>query len=147
LTWENVVLLSKKTADDLGLTIINHENNQLKVPWVQIELNGRTVEGPAWIQPGQADNVIGLALGYGREKTGRVGLNSGYNAYAVRTTKALHCAAGAKLADTGKKHMLSITQDHGSMEGRPIIREATLEEFRKKSDFARKMDMEKPPGR
>ncbi len=146
LTWENVILLSQKTAEDLGLNIVNYENNQLKVPWVQVELDGRTVEGPAWIQPGQADNVIGLALGYGREKTGRVGLNSGYDAGKLRTTKALHCASGAKLKSTGVKHMLSITQDHGSMEGRPIIREATLEEFRKNADFARKMDMEKPPG-
>ncbi len=63
----------------------------------------------------------------GATKTGRVGRNSGYNAYALRTTKNLHCALGAKLTDTGEKHALSVTQDHGAMEGRPIIREANLD--------------------
>jgi len=31
------------------------------------------------------------------------------------------------------------------MEGRPIIREANLEQFRKHPGFAKSMDMEKPP--
>lgn len=145
MTWENVILLSEKTAKDLGLVIINHEDNRLKVPWVKIQLNGREVEGPAWIQPGQADNTIGLALGYGREKTGRIGRGSGYNAYKVRTASALYFATGAKLTDTGKIHPLSTTQDHGAMEGRPIIREANLEQFKEHPEFAKAMDYEKPP--
>jgi ferredoxin len=40
---------------------------------VDVTLNGRTLRGPIWIQPGMADHTVGLALGYGREKTGRVG--------------------------------------------------------------------------
>jgi len=146
ISWENVILLSKRTAENLGQSIVNRENIQIRVPWVQVELDGRTVEGPAWIQPGQADNVVGLALGYGRDKTGRVGSNSGYDAYKLRTSGAMHCASGAKLKDTGQKHQLAICQEHGAMEGRPIIREATLDEFRGNADFAKKMDLEKPPG-
>ncbi|MEP6663876.1 MAG: 4Fe-4S dicluster domain-containing protein, partial [Verrucomicrobiota bacterium] len=147
MTWENVILLSEKTAKDLGLIIVNHEDNRLKVPWVKIQLNGREVEGPAWIQPGQADHTIGLALGYGREKTGRIGHGSGYNAYKIRTASALYFASGAKLTPTGKIHPLSTTQDHGSMEGRPIIREANLEQFKKNPAFAKSMDLEAPPSK
>jgi len=145
LVWENVILLSPKTAKDLRLDVRNNENNKLYVPLVRIEFDGREIVGPVWVQPGQADNVVGLALGYGREKTGRVGRGSGYDAYRLRTTKALHFAGGAKLTPTGQTHQLATTQDHGAMEGRPIIREANLEQFQKNPRFARAMDLEKPP--
>src|SRR5207245_10075229 len=48
LVWENVILLSPKTADSLGLVIQNKENNLLFVPLVTIELDGRKITGPAW---------------------------------------------------------------------------------------------------
>ena len=150
LTWENVFLVSVKTAKALGLYFKNDENNRIHAPLAELTLDGRKVVGPVWPQPGQADNTIGLALGYGRSKSGRVGQNSGYNAYALRTSKNLHCAVGGKLAGTGKMHPLSVTQDHGAMEGRPIIREANLEEYRNykkdnpKGSFAHGFDMEKP---
>jgi molybdopterin-containing oxidoreductase family iron-sulfur binding subunit len=151
MTWENVFLMSIATAKQLGLYHHSKENNRIQAVWAKIELDGRTLEGPVWTQPGQADNTIALALGYGRAKTGRVGRNSGYNAYALRTTKNLHCALAAKISDTGKLHSLSVTQDHGTMEGRPIIREATLAEYRDykgkhpEGNFAKGFDMEKPP--
>ena len=146
MTWENTILISQKTAEALNLVVNNRENNRLMVPWVKISVNGLEVEGPVWTQPGQADNVIGLALGYGRKKTGRVGVGSGYNAYSVRTSKALHFTTGATLKNSGEKHHLATTQDHWNMEGRPIIREGTHEEFNKHPRFAKAFDMEKPPG-
>ena len=78
-------------------------------------------------------------------QTGRVGRDSGYDAYALRTAKFTHLGAGAKLSATGEKHELSLTQDHGAMEGRPIIREATLKEYAGTPHFAKAFDMEKPP--
>src|SRR5204862_6549801 len=62
LVWENVILLSPATAGSLGLVIQNKENNQLYVPLVRIQLDGRDIVGPAWKQPGMADTVVGLAL-------------------------------------------------------------------------------------
>lgn len=145
MTWENTILLSPATAKVLGLAVVNRENNRLTVPMVKIQLDGREIEGPAWIQPGQANNVIGLALGYGRTKSGRVGTGAGYDAFKLRSTKTGEIAVGAKLTATGKTHQLSTTQDHWAMEGRPIIREATLAEYRENPNFAREMDMEIPP--
>jgi MoCo/4Fe-4S cofactor protein with predicted Tat translocation signal len=164
MTWENVILMSVKTAEELGLADAardaadhdralspwNGENNRIKAPWVKIQLDGREIEGPVWAQPGQADYTIALALGYGRAQTGRIGSGSGYNAYALRTTKNLHCATGAKLSDTGNTHPLSVTQDHGAMEGRPIIREANLAQYRKfkeenpNGNIAKGYDLETP---
>jgi molybdopterin-containing oxidoreductase family iron-sulfur binding subunit len=151
MTWENVFLMSVKTAKELGVYAENYEDNRIKANWVKLQVDGREVEGPVWTQPGQADNTVALALGYGRSRTGRIGKNSGYNAYKVRASKGLHYLGGAKIVKTGTKHPLSVTQDHGAMEGRPIIREATLAEYR---DFKKKhtdgnvatsFDMEKPP--
>ena len=145
LTWENVILVSVKTARELGVYTGNEENNRLTANIVKVNVDGREIEGPVWAQLGQADNTIGLALGYGRTKTGRIGAGSGYNAYKVRTSKALHVTSGAKLTASGKNQLVSVTQDHGVMEGRPIIREATLSEYQKHPNFASGFNMERPP--
>ena len=144
-TWENVILMSVGTAKELGVYAKNLENNRIAAIWAKVELDGRVIEGPVWAQPGQADNTIALALGYGRTETGRIGKHSGYDAYKLRTTKAAHFALGGKLTNTGKKHAISVTQDHGAMEGRPIIREATLAEYKQHPKFATAFNMEQPP--
>ncbi|HET7624583.1 MAG TPA: TAT-variant-translocated molybdopterin oxidoreductase [Verrucomicrobiae bacterium] len=141
VTWDNVVLISRKTAGDLGL-----KNNDV----VRITVDGRTVEGPIWIQLGQADNVLGLALGYGRTRSGRVGMSTGFNAYLARPGTAdlpsgVSFLAGATVAKTGESYPISCTQNHWTMEGRPVIREANIEEFRKRPDFAKSMHPEEPP--
>ncbi len=145
LVWDNAVLLSRKTAAELGV-----DNNDL----VTIELGGRKVTGAVWIQPGQADYVAGLALGYGRERGGRIANfktgtpgfgnegHTGFNAYALRTNALI--ASGAKVSKTGGTYRLICTQDHWSMEGRPIIREANLAQFNEKPEFAKNMDLDAP---
>jgi MoCo/4Fe-4S cofactor protein with predicted Tat translocation signal len=145
MVWENVILVSVKTAEDLSLVVKDHENNKLLVPWVKLQLAGREVEGPVWIQPGQADNTVGLALGYGRKKTGRIGLNSGYDAYRLRTAAAPHFAVGGKLTAVGRSYQIACTQNHWSMEGRPIIREANLEQYKKDANFVKGMNAPHSP--
>jgi molybdopterin-containing oxidoreductase family iron-sulfur binding subunit len=82
-----------------------------------------------------------MALGYGREKSGRVGHQSGFNAGKLSTTGAMQVAPGAKLTPTGRTTWLASTQDHGALEGRPIVREAHLEQFRQAPDFAKNMGL------
>ncbi|MGE5648188.1 MAG: Fe-S-cluster-containing hydrogenase [Acidobacteriota bacterium] len=130
LTWDNAALLSPATARQLGVA-----NGDL----ISIASAGRNTEMPVWIQPGHADNAVSVALGYGRTKCGRVGRGAGHNAYRIRTSASLH-AATATIAKTGRTYPLSATQDHHSMEGRPIIREATVEEYRKHPEFAKQHD-------
>ena len=99
LTWDNAVLISPKTARELGVFTERLGQNQKFFNYtVDIMLNHIAVRGPIWVQPGMADNTIGLALGYGREKTGRVGRGAGFNAYPLRTSEALYYASGAKLS-------------------------------------------------
>jgi molybdopterin-containing oxidoreductase family iron-sulfur binding subunit len=125
MTWDNAVLVSRKTARELGVA-----NGDI----VEITLNGRSVKGPIWTQPGMADYSLGLALGYGREKAGRVGTGVGFNAYKIFSGKYIE--TGATIKKTGETCTLACTQHHWSMEGRPAVREANLEEFIKEPTFA-----------
>jgi MoCo/4Fe-4S cofactor protein with predicted Tat translocation signal len=115
MTWDNAVLVSRKTAKELGLA-----NGDV----VEISLNGKSVQGPIWVQPGMADYSLGLALGYGREKAGRVGTGVGFNAYKIFSGKYIE--TGATVKKTGATHVLACTQHHWSMEGRPAVREFNL---------------------
>jgi MoCo/4Fe-4S cofactor protein with predicted Tat translocation signal len=134
MTWDNAVLVSRKTARELGVA-----NGDI----VEISLNGKTVSGPIWTQPGMADYSLGLALGYGRERAGRVGTGVGFNAYKIFSGKYIEI--GATIKKTGATYSLVTTQSHWSMEGRPAVREANLEEYEKHKDFAKEMSGEEPP--
>ncbi len=134
LTWDNAVLISRKTARELGV-----QNGDL----VEITLDGRSVTGPIWTQPGMADYSLGLALGYGRERAGRVGTGVGFNAFKIFSGKYIE--TGATVKKTGQTYTLATTQSHWSMEGRPAVREANLDEYQKTPDFAQEMHDKEPP--
>jgi molybdopterin-containing oxidoreductase family iron-sulfur binding subunit len=136
ITWDNAVLVSRKTAKALGC-----ENNDV----VKVQLGDHSVEGPIWVQPGQADHVLGLALGYGRRQAGRVGTGTGFNVYPIRPGGGESIALGATVTRTGARYPLSNPQEHWSMEGRPIIREANLEQFNEHPNFAAGMNLHEPP--
>lgn len=135
LTWDNAALLSPKTAAEKGV-----ENEDL----VKLAYNGKQLSLPVWIVPGCADNTVAVALGYGRLQAGRVGNKVGADVYPLRTTKAMHYDIGLTLAKSGGRYKLSTTQLHGSMEGRALVREASLAEYRKRPEFAKEM-VEIPP--
>jgi molybdopterin-containing oxidoreductase family iron-sulfur binding subunit len=135
MVWDNAVLISRKTAGELKV-----KNGDL----VEVKLANRSITGPIWVQPGLADYSLGLPLGYGRKHSGRVGHDVGFNVYPLRTTVAENFAVGATLSPTGKTYTLACTQDHWSMEGRPIIREANLEQYQKHPKFAKSMHEEEP---
>ena len=133
LTWDNAALISPATAGALGL-----ENEDL----VTVASGGRELELPVWQVPGQADNTVTLDLGYGRDFPGRIASAAnaeshgpGRNAYLLRTSEAPDLARGT-LSPTGGTYPLAQTQDHHSMEGRPIVREADLDYFEGHPDFA-----------
>jgi MoCo/4Fe-4S cofactor protein with predicted Tat translocation signal len=140
LTWDNAVLIGPKMAERL----------QIKVEdVVELELNGKKVTGPVWIQAGHPDNSVTVTLGYGRRRAGRVGTAQGFDAYALRTTAAPWFATGLQIRKTGETYKVASTQGYQSMDTpdgghRPLVRETTLEEYRKEPTFAR--EEEPAPG-
>ena len=140
LTWDNAVLIGPKMAERL----------QIKVEdVVELDLNGKKVTGPVWIQAGHPDNSVTITLGYGRRRAGRVGTAQGFDAYALRTTAAPWIATGLQIRKTRETYKLASTQGMQSMDTpdgghRPLVRETTLEEYRKEPGFAQ--EEEPAPG-
>ena len=136
LVWDNAALVSTADAKKLGVD---------RGDVISIERNGRKIEAPVIVQPGQCEGSITLSVGHGREHVGRVGKGSGVNAYAIRTTDAFGFGTGFNVSKTGRAYPLSTTQDHHSMQEpltgniRPVVREATVEEYRKEPHFAEEM--------
>jgi MoCo/4Fe-4S cofactor protein with predicted Tat translocation signal len=131
LTWDNAALMSPGTAKRLGVT---------DEDVVELSAGGRTVKAAVWRLPGHPDDCVTAHLGYGRTRVGSVGRAAGFDAFALRTSSNLGYAQGVVLRKTGGRHRLACTQIHHSMEGRALVRLATLDEFRKNPGFAREME-------
>jgi MoCo/4Fe-4S cofactor protein with predicted Tat translocation signal len=130
LTWDNVAIVSIKTAA---------KNNLTKGDRLELNYKGRTVVAPVWILPGQPEDTVTVQLGYGRTRAGSFGNDIGFNAYALRTSDAPWFGDGLQIKKLIGQHDLVATEYHHSIKtnevlterGRDIIREGTLAEFLK----------------
>ena len=77
--WENYLTIPPSMAAEWDFEMEEGQFTKL----VNLQVNGQTITLPALIQPGQAKGTVGLALGYGRTVTGKVGDNIGVDAYPL----------------------------------------------------------------
>ena len=138
MTWDNPVLIGPAMAKDLQL-----QSKDL----VELELNGKKVTAPVWIQAGHPDNSITVHLGYGRRRAGRAGTGTGFDFYALRYSATLWFTTGVNIAKTGGTYPLASTQGYQTMDtqdgtSRPLVRRASLEEYHREPNFAQE---EEPP--
>ena len=138
MTWDNPVLISPAMAERMGL-----KSEDL----VTLTLNGKSVTAPVWIQAGHPDNAVTAFLGYGRRRAGRAGTGAGFDMYPLRYSATPWSATGVTIAKAGGTYKLATTQGYQTMDTpngaeRPLVRTATLEEYRKEPDFARE---DEPP--
>jgi Fe-S-cluster-containing dehydrogenase component len=120
--WENVAAISPNDAEKQGI-----RTGDL------IKLKDNLVI-PAFIQPGQADGTISVALGYGHTNAGPVCKDIGVNLYKFVSISAGNREYGfvaEKIENTLKQSQLALTQVHYSQEGRPIVRDTVLSEYKK----------------
>lgn len=124
ICWDNYFAISPKMAKEKGIVQGNI---------IEIKVGNTTVKGPVCLQPGQADNTVAIAYGYGRTHVGKAGNNIGKNAFPFLTfTEGSfnYTVAGATLAKTVEAdYQLASTQTHHTMMGRAIVKETTLEEY------------------
>ncbi|MCE0496530.1 MAG: TAT-variant-translocated molybdopterin oxidoreductase [Methylacidiphilales bacterium] len=184
LTWDNALYISPATADALGVNIKppNNEiadvpdtdfsprtsNNYFAVdpmtayPMVKVTTpDGHSLELPIIVAPGQADQSLTLALGWGRTAPRlteadravvtpplRVAEGAGFNAYLLRTSATSGFVVNVKVEKIDKTYPLAVTQEHNSMEGRGIVREAPLDYYHQHADFVQEIgiDKETPQG-
>src|SRR5712691_1842584 len=122
MTWDNPVLVSPAMADRLHLK---------SEDMVELELQGRKIEAPVWIQAGHPDNSVTVFLGYGRRRAGRAGTGAGFNMYSLRNSATPWSVTGVAIRKTGATYKLASTQGYQSMEtpdggSRPLVRSASL---------------------
>ena len=123
IVWDNYASVSVGTAEKLGL----NEGDK-----IELSANGIKLEVPTHIQPGLHDEVIAVALGYGRTRAGKIGNGIGFNAFplaALKKTTIVYAGETVAIKALGEKYALANVQGHHSMEGRAIVIEATLKEY------------------
>jgi len=159
IAWDNVILVSPRIGKKLGIQgkastlqisrdeTADFEKGKEGAPLAKLTINGRTIIGPLHIQPGLSNYTVVVSLGYGRAVSGRIGTGAGFDAYPIRTSDAMGAAVGAKLELTGDRMQVANAQEHWSMEGRDLVREANFSEYQEKPDFVKEegMESESPP--
>ncbi|TWT78193.1 Tetrathionate reductase subunit B precursor [Posidoniimonas polymericola] len=154
LTWDNAALVNPATAKAM-----NVKQGQM----ITVTVGGQSLDLPVYIQPGQAQGSIGVALGYGRTAAGRVGglLDEsgdavqglypdgikgtwfplaadpvGFDAYQLRTTDGSRVlTTDVSVKGAGGSYTLATTQDHHAIDvgGLEAITERSFEFIREAS--------------
>jgi molybdopterin-containing oxidoreductase family iron-sulfur binding subunit len=138
IVWDNYASVSPDTAKSLGVEMGSN---------VKISTNGKTITLPALIQPGMADKVVSIELGYGRTNAGIIGNGIGFDAINLisidrQLTDWLY--NDGKVTKSSGSHELVSTQEHYLIDDerykdiqikRNIIQEGTYDKYKEKSDF------------
>ena len=127
IVWDNAAYISPKTATELGLFQTAPTEKKQTGRVADLTISGKTMQIVVWALPGIPENTVVLPLGFGRRTVGLVGQGVGFDTFAVRSSGGLWAASGATLkpTSTGEQYyQLATTQNHWSMEGRALIREA-----------------------
>ncbi len=119
VTWENTAAMSIKTAESLKLE---------KGDIIKITANGKSIELPLLLQPGQANDCISVAIGYGRTAAGKAG-NTGVAVLPLINSAAMW-TSNATIEKTNSGYTLPQTQTHETYMGRDaVVQETVLSEY------------------
>jgi MoCo/4Fe-4S cofactor protein with predicted Tat translocation signal len=128
-TWDNYVTISKVDAVKYGVENWNVSDGAMNGSVVELTVGGNTITVPAYIQPGQAQGSLGLALGYGRKSGIKSEMQTGKNAYQLYSdfNKSQY---NVSLKVVEGEHKFACTQLHNTLMGRgDIIKETTLSTY------------------
>ncbi|MCZ2141148.1 MAG: TAT-variant-translocated molybdopterin oxidoreductase, partial [Bacteroidia bacterium] len=135
VTWDNYITMSPSEVEKLGFNTQLGLNEKADV--IEITVNGKTIKAPVLAQPGQAAGTIGLALGYGHTAVGKAGNNIGVNAYELASLENGAIKYSSYSAVVGsvslEKYALCSTQSHHTIMGRDMVKETSLNEYKKDS--------------
>jgi molybdopterin-containing oxidoreductase family iron-sulfur binding subunit len=129
MSWDNYLTISTKDAEELGIENSLNARMQLDGSLVNLTVNGVKIENvPVFIQPGQADGSVGLALGYGKKDSGATA-DTGVNAYPLFDGSNL-VISNVSIEKTGEEHEFAGVQLQNTLMGRyEIAKEVPLAEF------------------
>jgi len=139
LSWDNAAMISPSTARKLG---VGH-GDVIRLSRAGVD----ALEVPVVELPGHADGSVSLTLGWGRRRAGRWGSGQGFDVYPFRTAGDLDFVSGVKVERAGRKYWLAQTQEHHSMEGRPLAIDMTVDEYQDNPELPsyRTVELDIPP--
>jgi len=143
LCWDNALLMSPNTAKRYGIFARKADSRKAEI--VRIVSGEKWIEVATLVVPGHADNSLSLALGYGRKKELRVAAGVGFNAYPLTKTEQFWWIGDCTIQKTNRFYDLAKSQEHQLMHGRPLVKIASLEYFRKHPDFISEQGTEEIP--
>ena len=127
--WDHYVTVSPKDAKDINFAESITKN-------FTITANGKTIKLPVLVQPGQAPGTIGVPLGYGRTKAGKVADGIGINVYpfvAMVNGSLNYNVSNVKFDKTDETYQIAQTQTHNTFMGRQtVIQETSLAQYKDK---------------
>ncbi|MHA6279405.1 TAT-variant-translocated molybdopterin oxidoreductase [Salinimicrobium sp. CAU 1759] len=128
-TWDNYLKISKFDAEALGLEMEHVSNGALNGNYVNLKVDDTVLEKvPVFIQPGQAQGVVSLALGYGNKEGVQKEMQVGVNAYPLY--KDFTSFQNVTIEKAAGVHEFACLQLHTTLMGRnDIVKETTLEIF------------------
>jgi MoCo/4Fe-4S cofactor protein with predicted Tat translocation signal len=141
VVWDNYAAISVQTAKAMQL-----ESSDL----VKITTPAGALEMPVFIQPGVAEGVIAVQLGYGRTECGIVGKDVGFNANSLVTKNAKLSPwlyDNVTIEKVGGTHEIVSTVEHYNIEDpllkdiqfkRHIIQEGTYLQYKADPEFLKK---------
>lgn len=134
VTWDNYVLMNPEEMREKGFNTLMGQEQESDV--VEVKSGTTSVQLPVVAQPGIPKGVIAIALGYGRTASGKTANGIGANAFPFVTfndNTFQYNASGITVSESKSKYHIAATQTHHTMMGRQIVKEATLEEYKKDS--------------
>ncbi|MGC8888064.1 MAG: 4Fe-4S dicluster domain-containing protein [Verrucomicrobiia bacterium] len=146
IVWDNPALISPQTASKLGLTSNSNKTFQTRTSVncapVKIKFNGRSLEIPLLIQPGIAEDVIALTVGYGRHlnsEFGKLNFNIGTNVLTLKTDRG-YFAGGCELVLTPRAPItLARAQGNDTNPDEDIIIQCDNSRLQTEPDFVKKV--------
>lgn len=134
ITWDNYVTMSPLEMKERKFDLMERQDRTASL--INITVNGITLELPVVPQPGQAEGTIGIALGYGRDKAGKLSAQTGNiigkNAFPFQQIvngTFIYSALDVTLEDTHQTTQIAGTQIHHTLMGREIVKETNLENY------------------
>lgn len=125
--WDHYVTVSPKDAAGISFS-------ESFTKFANITANGKTIKVGVLIQPGQAQGTIGIPVGYGRTKAGKVADNIGVNAYQLigsANGSLSYNVSGVNFSITEESYQIAQTQTHNTVMARKaVIQETRLENFK-----------------
>ncbi len=128
--WDNYLTVSQSMAKEMGF-----ETKEGGTGTAKLTVNGQSLNIPVMVQPGQAPGTVGIALGYGRNRAGKVANGVGINAYPfaskVNGNFVYFNTSDIQVASADKAYKIAQTQTHETYMGREtIIQDALLSEYK-----------------